>query len=293
MTTFNPLVLVLYGIGAAMAWGSADYLAAHAAKRNSPNAATLGVSTIGTLLFTLLFLFNHGTGHWNISGVLYAIVAGISLELGLLVFFKGLNIGPVNLVSPISSAYPLVSTAIIVFAFGGSLKPIEIIGIAVVVSGIAIASGLFNTKKSDRNLNPGIAYALLTVPIWGIAYACMGKAVESLGWQKATLINFYAGLAILSVILPLIAGKQFWRTINGSLLKDKYVIAAAAAQSLGGVIFSIGLAHTRSSAVLIAVSASYPALTIYLAIKGLKEKVAVFSLIGASTTVVGIIMLSL
>jgi drug/metabolite transporter (DMT)-like permease len=292
MIATAPLIISMYGIGAAVLWGSADYLGANASKRNNPNAATLGVSALGTLLFTIIFLFNHGSVHWNLVGILYSVAAGISLELGLLVFYRGLDAGPVNLVSPISSAYPLVSLLIILLIFGGSLKPLEIVGIVIVVIGIAIASGILNTNKSERRLSKGIIYALLTVVIWGIAYALVGKSVASLGWQKATLVNFYAGLAILPIALTIIVGKQFWKGINRNIVKDKYIITAAITQSLGGVVFNIGVSHTTSSAVITAISASYPALTIFLALKGLKEKAKTVSLIGAFTTIIGIVVLS-
>lgn len=293
MTAATPLIISMYGIGAAILWGGADYLGANASKRNSPNAATLGVSIIGTLLFTIIFLFNHGTTGWNLTGVLYSVAAGISLELGLLVFYRGLDAGPVNLVSPISSAYPLISLLVVLTIFGGSLKLLDILGIIIVVIGIAIASGLLNTKKSERRLSKGIVYALLTVLIWGLAYALVGKSVTDLGWQKATLINFYAGLAVLPIALTVIAGKQFWKGINHKFVSDKYVISAGIAQSLGGVIFNIGVSHTSSSAVITAISASYPALTIFLALKGLKERAKAISLIGAFTTIIGIVVLSL
>jgi drug/metabolite transporter (DMT)-like permease len=288
----SPLVIVIFGIGAAIAWGSADYLAAKASRRSSPNAAALGVTILSALLFTILFVFNHGTHQWNLPGVLYGFGAGISLEVGLLMFYKGLDAGPVNLVSPISSAYPLVSTAVVLLLFGGTLRRMDIIGIIVVVTGIAIASGILNTSKSERRLSKGIIYALLTVVIWGLAYALIGKSVSALGWQKASLVDFYAGLAVLPLVLTLVAGKKFWKSVNSSLIKDKYIITSAIAQTFGGIIFSIGLTHARSSAVLTAISATYPALTIFLALKGLKEKAQTTSLIGAFITILGIIVLS-
>ena len=288
----SAIVVSLFGLASALLWGSADFFGAKASKHINPSAATFGVSTIGTLFFTLVFLFSHGTHSWNTTGVLYSVAAGIFLELGLVVFYRGLDAGPVNLVSPISSAYPLVSTAIILLAFGGSLKPFQIVGIVIVVAGIATATGLFNTKKSERKLSSGIIYALLTVLIWGIAYALIGKSVSGLGWQTATLVNFYAGLAVLPIILTVFSGKKFWKDVNVKLFKDKNVIIAAIAQSSGGILFNIGTSHTSSSAVITAVSASYPALTIFLALKGLGEKAKKVSLAGAFVTILGIIILS-
>jgi uncharacterized membrane protein len=293
MTAATPLIIAMYGISAAILWGSSDYLGANASKRNNPNAAILGVTTIGTLFFSIIFLFNRGTVDWNTIGVFYSIVAGASLSIGLLTFYRGLDAGPVNLVSPIGSAYPLVSLLIVLLIFGGSIKLLNIIGIVIVVMGIAIASGLLNSKKSERKLSKGIVYALITIPIWGLAYALMGKAVSELGWQKATLIIFYAGLAILPIVLTLVEGTYFWKGVNRRLLHDKYVISAGITQSLGGIIFNVGVSHTSSSAVITAISASYPVLTIFLALKGLKEKAKAVSLIGVFITIIGIVILSL
>jgi uncharacterized membrane protein len=146
MTAATPLIIAMYGISAAILWGSSDYLGANASKRNNPNAAILGVTTIGTLFFSIIFLFNRGTVDWNTIGVFYSIVAGASLSIGLLTFYRGLDAGPVNLVSPIGSAYPLVSLLIVLLIFGGSIKLLNIIGIVIVVMGIAIASGLLNSR---------------------------------------------------------------------------------------------------------------------------------------------------
>jgi uncharacterized membrane protein len=293
MTAAAPIIIALFGIAAALLWGSSDYLGANAAKRNNPNAAILGVTAIGTLFYSVVFLFNQGTVDWNNLGIFYSIVAGTSLSIGLLTFYRGLDAGPVNLVSPIGSAYPLVSLLIVLLIFGGSIKLLNIIGIVIVVIGIAIASGLLNSRKSERKLSKGVLYALVTIPIWGLAYALMGKAVFELGWQKATLIIFFAGLAILPIVLTLIEGRRFWKGITRKLLCDKYVMSAGITQSLGGIIFNVGVSHTSSSAVITAISASYPVLTVFLALKGLKEKAKAVSLIGVFTTIIGIVILSL
>ncbi|MDL2363264.1 MAG: EamA family transporter [Patescibacteria group bacterium] len=292
MTT-QSLVVALYGLGAATAWGSADYFGAKASRRTNPIAATAAVSTIGTLLFTIFFMFNQGIHAWNSTGILYAIAAGISLELGLLLFYRALNDGPVNVVSPVSSAYPLVTTAISILIFGNRLSVLEYAGIASVVIGIITATGLFSLKKSERKLSSGVVFALMTVVMWGVAFALIAKGVEQLGWQKATLVNCYSGIAVLPFALTFLGGTTSWHSITTKLFKDPNVIAAAAVQTLGGVLFSLGLTQAKSGAVITAIAATYPVLTIFLAIVVLKEKAVAASLVGSFITILGIVILSL
>lgn len=287
-----PLISSLFGLVAAIAWGTADFFAAKASKRNSPETTAVWASIIGAIAYVILFLFNPGHSLWTQSGILFAAAAGVSLEVGLLLFYRGLAAGPVSIVSPISSAYPLVTTLIFVFVFGGSLHITEVVGIFVITTGILITSGLLDIKKSETKLTRGVGYGLMTFMLWGAAYALLGKAVSQLGWEKAMLVDICTGLLTLFIILAYTSAKQLNKSLRGKYYKDRYILAAAFLQLLGGIIFSVGLRHASSSAVITAVAASYPALTMFLAIKHLGEKKRIWSLVGAFATIAGVIVLS-
>lgn len=285
------LISIFCGLIAAVSWGTADFFAAKASKRNSPEATALWVSIIGVFTYTIIFLFNQGQIGWPHLGVLFAVAAGVSLELGILTFYRGLDSGPVSAVSPISSAYPIVTTLIVVLIFKGSLSPVETAGILVVVAGIILTSGLLELKNAEKKLTPGVAYALLTFLLWGMAYALLGRSVAILGWEKSTLVDFWAGSIALFITLNFTAGRKIGSYLKEKYYKDKYVIGAGLIQLIGGIVFSIGLKHSSSTAVITAVSATYPALTIFLAIRNLSEKKRLWRLVGAFVTIGGVIIL--
>lgn len=289
---FPTIVISLIGIITAILWGTADFFAAKASRRSSPESVALWVSLIGVVAFAVIYLIYPGDYSWATNGILYAVAAGVCLELGLFMLFRGLDAGPVSMVSPISSAYPLVSMLILLGIFGGSLHPIQIFGILVTIIGIVVASGLFDIRKSEKKLTAGVVYGITTFLLWGVAYAMLGKSVGIMGWQKSALIDTCAGLAALIIVLALISHQNLGKLFKSKAYKDKYVLGTALIQLLGGIIFTVGLAHAQSSAVITAISASYPALTVFLALKHFGEKKQFAPLTGAFVTILGIIILS-
>jgi uncharacterized membrane protein len=289
---FPAVVTTLLGLVAAVSWGLADFFAARASRRTSPEATSLWVSAFAVLAFVLIYLISPGGAAWTTEGVLYAAAAGICLEIGLYVLFRGLAIGPVSIVTPISSAYPLLTTLIIVVVFGGSLRLLEAVGIVVAMTGVILAARIPHGHQTSK-LTAGAAYAVLALVLWGLAYAMLAQAVAAIGWQKATLVDTSAGLAALVLVVALTSGRNVWRGIGLKNLANPYVLATSFVQVLGGVVFTVGLEHARSASVITAISAIYPVLTIFLAMKYLKEKKRLIPLLGAGLAIAGVVLLSL
>jgi drug/metabolite transporter (DMT)-like permease len=287
-----PLVSTIFGLSAAVSWGVADYLGAQASKRTGPVAAAFWASLISTTIYGAIYLGNPGGRAWDSTGMLYAAAAGICLELGLYSFYRGLATGPVSIVSPISSAYPLVSAAAVLILFHAHLSSHDLFGIIVIVIGILAASGVVGSRKSKQGLAPGVLYGLLALLLWGIAYALLGQAISRIGWEKSMLIDMGSGFVALILVLALTARRTFRTSLHLRFMRDKFIVGAAFVQLLGGVIFAIGLQHARSSAVITAISATYPALTIFLALRYLDEKKRVVSIAGAAVTIIGVILLT-
>lgn len=133
------LLITFCGLIAAISWGTADFFAAKAAKTESAESTTLGVLVIGAVAFSLYYLVSHGSMPWTTAGALYAAAAGVFMGAGLLFFYRGLEVGPVSIVSPIGSAYPLVTTLIVITLLHGSLTALQIGGIVIVVTGLVLS----------------------------------------------------------------------------------------------------------------------------------------------------------
>jgi drug/metabolite transporter (DMT)-like permease len=294
----NPAVIVaLLGLTAAISWGISDFFSARSAKTIGAGLAACLVNAIGSLLFVIIYLlFMHPHVAMSATAFDYAAVSGITVSVGAAAFFVGLEVGPVSIVSPLTSTYPLITTLLALVAFHAHLTIEEIGGILLTVLGITAASGLLATRKSERKLSKGPTYALVAALTWGVGFALLAQAIKRINWELASVIELSFCTLTLFALLPLTKGTEeiSWRaTWQG--LKSKFVLTAGVIQ-LGGVIgLNLGIARSTSTdgAVVTAISACYPILTIFLALKHFGEKVDLLPLAGAFVGIAGIVILSL
>ncbi|MBC7707598.1 DMT family transporter [Polaromonas sp.] len=289
--------IALLGITAAIAWGISDFFAAHSAKKVGPILAATVINTVSTIIFSLTFVvFFRDHTALTASGFYYSIAAGAVLTVATALFFTGLQAGPVSIVSPLSSTYPLVTTLVAVVLFGAHLSIREVSGILLTCGGIVAASGLLNTSKSERKLTGGIRFALATAVLWGIGWGLLAQAINQIDWQLASLLSSVTAALTLILLLPFIKGLESssWQTIKVAL-KSRYVLLAAVIQLIGSTALEIGISRSRddNGAVVTAISAAYPILTVFLALRYFKERVAFISIVGAILGIVGVVILSL
>jgi drug/metabolite transporter (DMT)-like permease len=288
------LIVSFLGLLAAVLWGTADFFAAKSTKALSPELAALVIGFIIAIIFSLFYVFRSGNEPWFVDGVLFAIGAGVFLGAGLLVFYRGLDAGPVSIVSPISSAYPLITAIIALAVFGEKISQLQLLGIILIIVGIIGASGMLRSHKSERRLTKGVAYGFLTFVLWGLAFALLGEAVSKIGWEKTTLVHTWFSFLTIAVLVLLIKSRQkFSFTKEGiKIVLNKYLFIAALTQLFAVSVFNIGLSLSESTAIITAISATYPVLTIFLALKHFKEKISLIPMLGAVVTIIGVVILS-
>jgi drug/metabolite transporter (DMT)-like permease len=290
-----PLIISL-GLAAAISWGTADYLSAHASKKLGPLGASYLVNVLGSIIFLLIIIALRTEFHFNLTGTMYAISASVFLSAGAIALFKGLAAGPVTLVSPISAAYPLVVAMAGIAFFQAGISPMQFVAICSIVLGIFLASGaeLKTIRRFSSHLQSGPKWALAAAAFWGIGYALLSQAISFLGWPTATLLQMISMILALTVMLYVADKSALDIHKLAGMAQNKFVLGAATIQLVGAIAINLGLEYeTASGAIITAISAMYPILTMALALAGLKEKVTLPAIAGALISVVGVVVLSL
>lgn len=293
----TDLVAIVCGLAAGIGWGVSGFFDAKASRSIGPLLASVlinGIVAVGYALVYLLF-FRNGH-HVQAAGVYYAIASGVVITLGALSYFRGLARGPVALVSPLSAAYPLVTTIVAFVIFGARLSGVQTIAIYMIMIGVMAASGLLTTKGiATRKIQKGPLLGLGAAIFWGLGYAFAAQAIARLGWQLASLIEFMAMALAFGVCIPLIKTSEkftFAHIITAS--KNKSILLAGGISLFAAVSLNVGLSREHSSgAIVAALSACYPVLTVFLARRSFDEVVAVVPLAGACVSIAGVILLSL
>lgn len=292
----NSILLVAtFGLIAAIGWGVGDFVGAKAAKTLGPIMSTFIINAIGSVAFGLVFLvFWRDTYEMTSAAFWYAVGAGSAITLGAIAFYKGLKAGPVSLVTPLSAAYPLVTTFIATAIFHAKLTLGQIIGVAIVVVGVMLASEIIGKNKRIQKVGEGPMYALLCAVGWGIGYALMAQSARRVGWESATLIEFGAIVLAFLACLPFTRKYEpiTWQATR-AMITNKIIVSAALIQVLAALAFNIGLSKETTSGVLVsALSACYPVLTIILAVRHFNEKFDPIPFAGAALSIVGVIAIS-
>jgi drug/metabolite transporter (DMT)-like permease len=274
------------GLAAGGGWGVADYFAAHGARRVCPVKLAFVVHALGAALFSA-GVIGLGAGALVLpaGAVALAAVAGMLMTLGTVCFYRALQVGPVAVASPVSSAFPLVAGAVSI-VFGAPLTVRDGMGVVAVVAGVALASGLLSATPGAgmRALKPAAGAAVA----WGVAASVLALAVAAANWQSATLVEFIAGTLVFAAV-PSAHGAAELRIV----LRTGVVWLAAIAQQGGEAVFNIGLSRGGAPAVIGALAACYPGITVLLAVRGLGERVGRGALSGAFLTIGGVAVLAL
>lgn len=284
-----------FAIITAISWGFSDFFGAKASKFFGATAASVYVSVISVLVYTPVYLLFMAPGGeiWSTGG-LFAATGGAVVVMALLVFFRGLELGPVSAVVPITAAYPLFTLLIAIVVFNASLSSVQIAAISIVVIGILATSGFFELKKSDRRISQGPLLAIVASVLYGIGLALVAQGVERVGWETASFIQLLSAVVFLVALTPFLPnGRQVPRKFKQSI-SNKFIIGNAVIGTVGLVCLNVAFGFDKTSgAVVSAISACYPLITIVLALRHFREEARPIPLVGAAASIGGIILLSL
>ncbi|MFF2495371.1 EamA family transporter [Agromyces sp. NPDC058064] len=127
------IAIVALALGAALAYGIADFLGGVAARRSTVFASTTVNYAFAAALLVVAVALTGGV--WSAQAVVGGLVAGALALVGFLAFFAALAAGPISLVAPVigllSSAVPVASAVVL----GDRLSPIAWVAIAIAVVG--------------------------------------------------------------------------------------------------------------------------------------------------------------
>jgi drug/metabolite transporter (DMT)-like permease len=291
----ETVTAILLGLASAIGWGVADFWAAKVSRTLGAMTAMLYVDFLGVVLFAAYyFAFLHPHVRLQGSGLEFAMLGGLFITIAAILFYKGLVAGPVSLVSPISAAYPMITTLWALLVFHGRLSLLQLGAIVLIVVGIMAASGLFTAARLTGKLAHGPKLAVASAIFYGSSFACLAQSSARLGWELTTLIEAVTGFIAFLLLLPLVSGKEQVFTQPRAALTNPYLVACTVIGYAAFMTLNAGFTHEQSSgAIVTAVSACYPVLTILLAFKHFKEEFKPIPLLGAGVSMAGVIILSL
>jgi|SRR3954451_1576224 len=133
------MAAVILALSSSLAWGTSDFFGGLQTRRRP--LITVMVFSLGAgFIALLLALLVRGEGPPGGSGwIAWAALASVCGISGLGAFYRGLAIGAMGVVAPISSAAAVVPL-VVGLAIGERPHPIQALGIALAIGGVVLAS---------------------------------------------------------------------------------------------------------------------------------------------------------
>ncbi len=252
---------VLLALAAAVAYGVSDFVAGLAARRTSgwPVAVTAAVGALLGAVVLALALPGEPAG----SDLAWGAAAGIGSGMGSAFLYRGLALGRMGVVAPISAVFAALLPVVVGVATGERPAALVWLGIAAAVPAIWLVS-----REPGASTAPaaGVLDGVLAGIGFGLLLAATGQVDDAAGYWPLAVIQLVSMAFVVTLSAALRqswvprAASDWWGAVAG-LLATLAVLAFLLATQRGLLAVSAVL------------TSLYPAATVLLAVVVLREHV--------------------
>jgi uncharacterized membrane protein len=275
------VLAALLALGAAVGWGTADFLAGRAS-RVATAASVLAISQAVGIVATGVAVAIAQPTRPSGELVLYAALSGLFLAIGLGSLYEGMRVGRISLVAPISATAAVVPV-VYGIATGDQLTPLQAVGLGVAFVGVLLAS---TDRRGGRGFHvaAGVAFAVIAATAGGVNVVFLDAASpDGVLWT----------LVVQRLTVALLAG-TFALTVGSGLRVSRPMVGPIVVIGLLDVLAtgSFAAATTRGRlSVVSVIAALYPVCTVLLAQSLLHERLSRAQRVGVVGALAGVAVL--
>ena len=271
------------GFASAVVWGFADFLGG-LKSRQLPLLMVLFVSQATALVVVAAIAIGRGEGIPEPGTVVpWAVAAAVAGTVGLAAFYRGLSVGAMGVVAPISSCAAIIPV-VVGIATGERPGALQLAGVAVAVAGVAATS--YEPGATVRKAaTAGVGLALVAALGFGLFFVALDRAADrDLLWTL--LIGRMTSSSVLGagVLFARPSFRMTDRDLRAVMLVGLLDVSANGLYAAGT---SIGLVS-----VVAVLGSLYPVTTVVLARVFLGERLRPSQRAGAVAALTGVALIS-
>jgi drug/metabolite transporter (DMT)-like permease len=214
------------------------------------------------------------------NDVLVCIVAGILGATGITLLYRGLAVGRMGIVAPVTGVLAAVIPVVAGFVTEGVPPPMVIVGIVVAVAAVILVSRVADESGGRAGL-PEALVGGTAIGLFGVAIAQLGEGDVFADLSVIRLVQ------LLLVVAAVVLTRSAWRP-GRSLLLPLILIGVLDTAGNG---FYLAAVQTGQLAIASVLSAMYPVVTVILATVLLREPVTRDHTIGIALAGVAIALI--
>lgn len=274
----------------AVSWGTTDFLAGFVTKRNKESAVTFWRLLITLPITSLLALVTPGS--FYMDDALFVIAAGVCCMFALLTLSRGLAIGNMGIVAPIAGVVSAGVPVLYGVATDEKLSVIQFAGIALALIGIVFMS--ISTEKDsksseagDRENRLGTLLGFAAGLFFAAQFILLHHTHDDAG-LKALPLFFLIQVVLLGLFFIVVRQKPIIEPSS-----RKLVILIAFIDPSGTGLFLLANQVGGMLSAVSVLSSLYPAVTVLLAHKFLRERFGHHHRLGLISILTGLVCLNL
>ena len=278
------MLAVALAFASSLSWGVADFMGG-LQSRVRPLVTVLLLAQVAAVALALIIVGTSGHGPPELGPGALAVGAGVAGCAALAAFYRGLAIGTMSIVAPVSATGAAVP---VLYGIATGERPgtLQVVGIAVAMVGIVLAAREPSDAVPSRAVRASLGLALLAALGFGSFFVMLDSATEHAGAPWALLLVRVGEVGLLGALALAL------RPQMPSGVRD-----AAPLLLIGTLDFSatalFALATQQGLLSIVSVVGSlYPAVTVVLARVVLGEQVSRLQEAGVMVTLAGVVAIS-
>ena len=283
--TLEPMIAVVGGFGAALAWALATLAAARAARVLGPWSTTALVVFVGLLVTLPIVVLEAPDEPVATEDLAWLTVAGLGYAVGMIFNYSALAGGKVPVTAPIVSTEGAIAATLAILT-GEAATPLLLVTLALIAVGVFTVA-LRPGGGADTLSGVGaryVLYAVMAASIFGIGLYGAGRASDGVPPSFVAVAGRVAGVALFTLPLALTRRLRFERAMW------PFLVFAGVAEVAGHYLFALGASD--SIAVTAVLSTQFAVLAALMA-HVLGERISPRQWLGVAAVTVGVVVITL
>ena len=280
---FGSVSAVVFGLGAALFWGAADFGGGLASRRSTVFGVVL-ISQAAGFVAAIVIAVLRAESLPSAIDVAWSVAGGVLAAVGIAGLYGGLAVGRMSMVAPVTA----VLAALVPVLFGIITQGLPVagvvVGIALAILAVVLVARVPAEADSARTRS-GLELAV----VGGVGLGLFGIAISridpALVFGPLAIVRATEAAAVALAALAL----QRRAAISAALLPAVLLVGVLDMLGNAGFLFA---RQTGSLAVAAALSSLYPIATVLLAAVVLRERLTRSHGLGIATALAGIALIS-
>jgi len=235
------MTVIALGLATAVAYGASDFLGGLASRRSQASLAVVALLKVTTLA-VFMAAMPQASAVPNVASMTWGGLAGLTLALGYIAYFRGLAVGRMGIVSTVTAVWSAIVPLAAGLALGERPSPLTWTGIGVIVLAIVLIT---YTRARSVQAVPALSTPVVQVGPQCLIH-CAGAAPPADQPRPQT-----AGPTVFARSRPILPQGVFEATLAGIMFATFFVALDRAGAATGGQALAWPLLASAVSAAIL------------------------------------------